>query len=249
MRDPMKFQDFIRSQKRRADNNLRDNDMQWDYWSLSPESAHQVTWLMGDRGIPRSWRNMDGFSSHTYMWVNAGGEKFWVRYHFKTNQGIEFLTQAEADRLAGTDGDYHTRDLWRAIERGDYPSWTLKMQIMPFGAVCSPTPTPSGTGSGRTTTNSPSMRPRSRCTVMPRTDTCDTTTPGTPSTPPIPRAARGRTRNASVNRPAGKATARWCGPPRPCTPKMTISGNREPFKIDANIGDRIETGVRSGQQH
>ena len=132
MRDPMKFQDFIRSQKRRADNNLRDNDMQWDYWSLSPESAHQVTWLMGDRGIPRSWRNMDGFSSHTYMWVNDGGEKFWVRYHFKTNQGIEFLAQEEADRLAGSDGDYHTRDLWQAIERGDYPSWTLKMQIMPF---------------------------------------------------------------------------------------------------------------------
>ncbi|MEO6827952.1 MAG: catalase [Microbacteriaceae bacterium] len=132
MRDPMKFQDFIRSQKRRADNNMRDNDMQWDYWSLSPESAHQVTWLMGDRGIPRSWRNMDGFSSHTYMWVNAGGEKFWVRYHFKTDQGIEFLTQEEADRLAGTDGDYHTRDLWQAIERGAYPSWTLKMQIMPF---------------------------------------------------------------------------------------------------------------------
>jgi catalase len=132
LRDPMKFQHFIRSQKRRADSNLRDNDMQWDFWTLSPESAHQVTVLMSDRGIPRSWRHMNGYSSHTYMWVNAAGEKFWVKYHFKTDQGIEFLTQPEADRLASIDTDYHTRDLFEAIKRGDYPSWTLKMQIMPF---------------------------------------------------------------------------------------------------------------------
>lgn len=75
---------------------------------------------------------MNGYSSHTYMWVNATGEKFWVKYHFKTDQGIEFLTQQEADHLAGIDGDYHTRDLYESIERGDYPSWTLHMQIMPF---------------------------------------------------------------------------------------------------------------------
>lgn len=128
----MKFQHFIRSQKRRADNGLRDNDMQWDFWTLSPESAHQVTVLMGDRGIPKTWRNMNGYSSHTYMWVNAKGERFFVKYHFKTDQGIVFLTQAEADRLAGIDGDYHRRDLFEAIKRGDYPSWTLKVQIMPF---------------------------------------------------------------------------------------------------------------------
>jgi catalase len=132
LRDPMKFQDFIRSQKRRADSDLRDHDMQWDFWTLSPESAHQVTWLMGDRGIPRTWRHMDGFSSHTYMWVNAAGERFWVRYHFKTDQGIEFFTQDEADRMASVDTDYHKRDLFEAIERGDHPSWSLKMQIMPF---------------------------------------------------------------------------------------------------------------------
>lgn len=132
VRDPMKFQHFIRSQKRRANNNLRDHDMQWDFWTLSPESAHQVAWLMGDRGIPKSWRHMNGYSSHTYMWVNAQGEKFWVKYHFKTDQGIKFLTQQEADLLAGTDGDYHTRDLYEAIERGEFPSWTLYMQIMPF---------------------------------------------------------------------------------------------------------------------
>jgi catalase len=132
IRDPMKFQHFIRSQKRRADSNLRDHDMQWDFWTLSPETAHQVTWLMGDRGIPKNWRHMNGYSSHTYMWVNAKGEKCWVKYHFKTDQGVEFLTQDEADRLAGTDGDYHVRDLFEAIRRGDHPSWTLHMQIMPF---------------------------------------------------------------------------------------------------------------------
>ncbi len=132
IRDPMKFQHFIRSQKRLAASNLRDHDMQWDFWTLSPESAHQVTWLMGDRGIPRTWRNMNGYSSHTYMWVNEKGQKFWVKYHFKTNQGIETLTQEDADRIAGIDGDYHTRDLYESIEGGEHPSWTLKVQIMPF---------------------------------------------------------------------------------------------------------------------
>ena len=125
IRDPLKFQHFIRSQKRRADNGLRDHDMQWDFWTLSPESAHQVTWLMGDRGIPKTWRDMNGYTSHTYMWVNEAGETFWLKYHFKTNQGIECLTQDEADKLAGTDGDYHRRDLYDSIQNGDFPSWTL----------------------------------------------------------------------------------------------------------------------------
>ena len=132
IRDPMKFQHFIRSQKRRADNGLRDHDMQWDFWTLSPESSHQVTWLMGDRGIPKTYRHMNGYSSHTYMWVNAAGEKFWVKYHFKTDQGIDFLTQEEADRIAGESPDYHRQDLFDAIRDGDFPSWTLHMQIMPF---------------------------------------------------------------------------------------------------------------------
>ncbi|MEO6652120.1 MAG: catalase [Ilumatobacteraceae bacterium] len=132
VRDPLKFQHFIHSQKRRADNALRDHDMQWDFWSLSPESAHQVTWLMGDRGIPKSWRHMNGYSSHTYMWVNSEGEQSWVKYHFKTDQGIEFLEQAEADRLAGSDADYHRRDLFTTIESGNHPTWTLHMQVMPF---------------------------------------------------------------------------------------------------------------------
>jgi catalase len=87
---------------------------------------------MGDRGIPRTWRHMNGYSSHTYMWINAKGQRFWVKYHFKTDQGIEFFTQDEGDQMAAVDTDYHQRDLFEAIKRGDHPSWTLKMQIMPF---------------------------------------------------------------------------------------------------------------------
>src|SRR6201984_1953519 len=132
IRDTMKFQHFIRSQKRRADSNLRDHDMQWDFWTLSPESAHQVAWLMGDRGIPASWRHMNGYSSHTYSWINAAGQISWVKYHFVSDQGIKCLTQDEADRLAGMDGAYTARALHAAIKRGDYPSWTLKMQSIPF---------------------------------------------------------------------------------------------------------------------
>ena len=131
MRDPQKFQDFIRSQKRDPQSGLRDNTMQWDYWSLSPESAHQVTWLMGDRGLPKSWRHMDGFSSHTYMWINAEGRKYWVKYQFQTDQGNDFLTQEEAERISGSDPDHHRADLFDAIDRGEYPSWTLKVQLMP----------------------------------------------------------------------------------------------------------------------
>ncbi|MGW7345221.1 catalase [Streptomyces sp. NPDC054854] len=132
VRDPSKFQDFIRSQKRRPDNGLRDHDMQWDFWTLSPESAHQVTLLMGDRGIPRGYRHMNGYGSHTYMWVNEGGQRFWVKYHFETDQGIEFLPQADADRIAGEDPDFHRRDLFDSISGGEAPSWTLKVQVMPF---------------------------------------------------------------------------------------------------------------------
>ncbi|MDR7301763.1 catalase [Haloactinomyces albus] len=132
IRDAIKFPDFIHSQKRRADNHLRDNDMQWDFWTQTPESAHQVTWLMGDRGLPKTWRHMNLYGSHTFMWTNAGGEKFWVKYHFKTDQGNDFLTQDEGDRLAGADGDYYIRDLYNTIKGGEHPSWTLYVQVMPF---------------------------------------------------------------------------------------------------------------------
>lgn len=132
LRDPLKFPHFIRSQKRLAANGLRDNTMQWDFWTLSPESAHQVTYLMGDRGLPRTWRHMNGYSSHTYQWVNDAGERFWVKYHFHTQQGMEFFSNAEAAQMAGDDADFHRRDLWEAIERGEFPKWTLSMQIMPY---------------------------------------------------------------------------------------------------------------------
>ncbi len=132
IRDGIKFPDFIHSQKRLPGSHLRDNDMQWDFWTLSPESAHQVTWLMGDRGIPASWRHMDGFGSHTYQWINAEGERFWVKYHFRTNQGIRNLSPDEASQLAGSDADVHIRDLHEAIEGGDLPSWTLSVQVMPY---------------------------------------------------------------------------------------------------------------------
>jgi catalase len=87
---------------------------------------------MGDRGIPKSWRHMNGYGSHTYLWENAGGEKFWVKYHFKTDQGIDFISQADADRIAGEDADHHIRDLYKAIKAGDHPSWSLKVQVMPY---------------------------------------------------------------------------------------------------------------------
>lgn len=132
VRDPMKFPHFIRSQKRLPDSGLRSSQMQWDFWSLNPESAHQVTYLMGERGLPRTWRHMNGYGSHTYMWVNAAGEKFWVKYHFHTDQGLEFLTNDEAAALAGEDSDFHRRDLFDAINRGEHPSWKLSVQVMPY---------------------------------------------------------------------------------------------------------------------
>jgi catalase len=132
IRDPIKFPHFIRSQKRQPDTGLRDNDMQWDFWTLNPESAHQVTFLFTDRGTPRTWRNMDGFGSHTYLWVNAAGERHWVKYHFKTDQGIDSFTAAEAAAMVSEDADFHRRDLFDAIKRGDHPSWTVYVQLMPY---------------------------------------------------------------------------------------------------------------------
>ncbi|AZA14589.1 catalase [Corynebacterium choanae] len=132
IRDGIKFPDFIHSQKRLPDTGLRDNNMQWDFWTRTPESAHQVTYLMGDRGIPASFRHMDGFGSHTYQWMNEAGERFWVKYHFKTQQGWKYLTDDEAEKLVGANSDSHREDLYNAIERGDYPRWDVKVQIMPL---------------------------------------------------------------------------------------------------------------------
>ncbi len=132
VRDPMKFPHFIRSQKRLPDSGLRDNHMQWDFWTLNPESAHQVTYLMGPRGLPRTWRHMNGYGSHTYMWINAAGERFFVKYHFHTRQGMAFFSNAEAMEMAGRDADFHRRDLFDAIARGEHPEWVLSVQVMPY---------------------------------------------------------------------------------------------------------------------
>jgi catalase len=130
VRDPYKFQMFIHSQKRHPETNLRDPNMQWDFWSLCPESLHQVTWLFGDRGIPRSYRHMNGYSSHTYSLVNDDGERVWCKFHFKTQQGIENLTNHEAAEVIAHDRESHQRDMIAAIDEGNFPKWSAKIQVM-----------------------------------------------------------------------------------------------------------------------
>ncbi|WP_435921976.1 catalase KatA [Paenibacillus sp. DYY-L-2] len=132
IRDAIKFPDFIHTQKRHPQTHLKNPNAVWDFWSLSPESLHQVTILMSDRGIPATLRHMHGFGSHTFKWVNAEGQAVWVKYHFKTDQGVKNLDVKVAEQLAGSNPDYHTEDLFNAIEQGDFPSWTLYVQIMPF---------------------------------------------------------------------------------------------------------------------
>jgi len=131
IRDPLKFPDFIHTQKRNPATNLKDPNMAWDFWSLTPESIHQVTILFSDRGTPRSLRHMNGYSGHTFMWYNADRDYVWVRIHMKTDQGIQNLTRQEATELGGTNPDHATEDLYNAIERGEHPSWSVKVQIMP----------------------------------------------------------------------------------------------------------------------
>ncbi|MFE7039091.1 catalase [Streptomyces atratus] len=131
IKDPVKFPDFIHSQKRDPFTGRQEPDNVWDFWAHAPEATHQVTWLMGDRGIPASYRHMNGYGSHTYQWTNAEGEAFFVKYHFKTNQGVRSLSSEQAAELAGKDGNSHQTDLLQAIERGVYPSWTLYVQVMP----------------------------------------------------------------------------------------------------------------------
>ncbi|KAF0803746.1 catalase [Alcanivorax xiamenensis] len=131
VRDPYKFPDFIRTQKRDPRSNLRSATHMWDFWSLSPESLHQVTILMSDRGLPKSYRHMNGYGSHTYSFINDNNERFWVKFHFKTRQGIECLTDAEAGEVVGGDRESHQRDLYNAIENKDFPTWRVCVQIMP----------------------------------------------------------------------------------------------------------------------
>jgi catalase len=130
LRDGIKFPDFIHSQKYDPFTNRQEPDNIWDFFSHSPEATHQFTWLFGDRGIPASYRHMDGFGSHTFGLVNARGERFWVKFHFKTDQGIRCLTSDEGASIGGRDPAHLQRDLYSAIERGEHPSWTLKLQVM-----------------------------------------------------------------------------------------------------------------------
>ncbi len=131
MRDPLKFPDLNHAVKRDPRTNLRSPKNNWDFWTSLPEALHQITIVMSDRGIPASYRTMHGFGSHTFSFINANNERFWVKFHFKCRQGIENLSDQEAEALIGRDRESHQRDLYEAIERGDFPKWTLKVQIMP----------------------------------------------------------------------------------------------------------------------
>jgi catalase len=130
IRDPLKFPDFIHTQKRDPHTNLKSSQNVWDFWSQSPEALHQITILMSDRGIPDGYRHMHGFGSHTFSLINAQGVRHWVKWHYKTQQGIKNLDPAVAAQLAGTDPDYAQRDLHNAIARGDFPKWHVRMQVM-----------------------------------------------------------------------------------------------------------------------
>ena len=132
IRDAIKFPDFIHTQKRDPRTHLKNPTAVWDFWSLSPESLHQVSILMSDRGIPATLRHMHGFGSHTFKWINAEGDGVWVKYHFKTEQGVKNLAPDVAAKIAGENPDYHTEDLFNAIEKDDFPSWKLYVQIMPL---------------------------------------------------------------------------------------------------------------------
>lgn len=131
VRDPMKFPDFIRTQKRHPRTNLRSATAMWDFWSLSPESLHQITILFSDRGLPQGYRHMNGYGSHTFSFWNDAGERYWVKFHFKTRDGHRYWTNEEANAIIANDRESAQRDLYEAIERGEGPSWTFYVQIMP----------------------------------------------------------------------------------------------------------------------
>lgn len=129
-RDPMLFPDLNHAVKRDPRTNMRSAQNNWDFWSMLPEALHQVTITMGDRGIPKSYRHMNGYGSHTYSFINADNERFWVKFTFKTQQGIEYLTDGEAAEVVAQDRESNQKDLFEAIEKGDFPKWTMYVQIM-----------------------------------------------------------------------------------------------------------------------
>jgi len=131
LRDPLKFPDLNHAVKRDPRTNMRSAQNNWDFWTLLPEALHQVTILMSDRGNPKTYRNMHGFGSHTFSFINDKNERYWVKFHFKSQQPIENLTDEEAETLVGKDRESHQKDLYESIENGDYPRWDFKVQIMP----------------------------------------------------------------------------------------------------------------------
>ncbi len=131
LRDPLKFPDLNRAVKRHPRTNLRSADGNWDFWTQLPEALHQVTIVMSDRGLPKSYRHMHGFGSRTFSFINAADERFWVKLHFATLQGIANRTDAEAAELAGKYRESHQRDLLDSIDNGDFPRWTLNVQVTP----------------------------------------------------------------------------------------------------------------------
>ncbi|SEO33161.1 catalase [Mucilaginibacter gossypiicola] len=130
LRDPLKFPDLNHAVKRDPQTNLRSADNNWDFWTLLPEALHQVTIVMSDRGLPKTYRHMDGFGSHTFSFINADKKRYWVKFHFKTAQGIQNLSNEEAEALIGKDRESHQRDLFESIEKGDFPKWLMYVQIM-----------------------------------------------------------------------------------------------------------------------
>ncbi|WP_185233857.1 catalase [Teredinibacter franksiae] len=131
LRDPLKFPDLNHAVKRDPRTNMRSGKNNWDFWTSLPEALHQVTIVMSDRGIPATYRHMHGFGSHTFSFINADNERSWVKFHFKSEQGIKNLSDAEAEAIIGKDRESHQCDLFDSIENGEYPKWTLKVQIMP----------------------------------------------------------------------------------------------------------------------
>jgi catalase len=131
IRDPLKFPDFIHTQKRMPNSNLKSDNMMWDFWSKSPEALHQITTLFSNRGTPDGYRHMNGYGSHTYSFINNSNERFWVKFHLKTLQGIKNLSADEATKLAGTSPDYATQDLFESIKNKEFPQWRVFVQIMP----------------------------------------------------------------------------------------------------------------------
>jgi catalase len=130
LRDPLKFPDLNHVVKRDPRTNLRNPTSNWDFWTSLPEALHQVTITMSDRGIPWSYRHMNGYGSHTYSLINAANERIWVKFHLKTQQGIKNLTDAEAAAIVANDRESHQRDLFDTIEQGDFPRWTMHIQVM-----------------------------------------------------------------------------------------------------------------------